>query len=144
MRFSIANKSVIFMGCKFDCKGGFSMGKNSVINADCSLDCRGGISIGDNVSISKAVNIITADHDLNSPQFEGRQKPVIIEDYVWIGTRAMILPGCTIGKGAVVAAGAVVTKNVPAFSVIAGVPARIIKSRITDLDYTLYYRRLFQ
>ncbi len=132
------------MDCVFDCKNGFVMGDNSVINAKCRLDNRGNIIIGNNVSISQEVIILTADHDFNSPDFASRNKPVVIEDDVWIGTRGIILPGCTIGKGAVVAAGSVVTKDVPAFSVVAGIPARIIKTRNNDLNYKLSYRRLFQ
>jgi maltose O-acetyltransferase len=68
----------------------------------------------------------------------------VIEDYVWIGTRATILPGVRIGQGAVVAAGAVVTNDVMAFSVVGGVPAKIIGKRSEGLLYSTYYCRLFQ
>lgn len=120
--------------------------KNSVINANCRLDTRGGIYIGENVSISNQVVILTADHDMDSSDMAGRTKKVTIEDYVWIGTRAMIMPGVIIGKGAVVAAGAVVTKNVEPFEVVAGVPARRIKNRMErkDYSYDASYKRLFQ
>jgi maltose O-acetyltransferase len=104
----------------------------------------GGITIGKNVSISQEVIILTADHDLNSPGFTGRNKGVVIEDYVWIGTRATILPGVKIGYGAVVAAGAVVTNNVEAFSVVGGVPAKPISQRADVLNYSTSYRRIFQ
>lgn len=143
MRFEIEMDSAIFMGTQFDSAQGFSIAKNSVINQCCRLDTRGGITIGSNVSISADVIILTADHDQNSVDFAGRRSPVKIEDYVWIGTRAMILPGVTIGKGAVVAAGAVVTKDVAPFAIVAGVPAKVIKTRRNDLDYACNYRRLF-
>src|SRR5215204_5308086 len=124
MGFRTGNRSSIFMHCSFDAARHFDMGSNSVINAKCRLDTRGGITIGKNVSISQEVIILTADHDLNSPAFTGRNKAVVIEDYAWIGTRATILPGVKIGYGAVVAAGAVVTSDVEAFSVVGGVPAK--------------------
>ena len=134
------------MSCKFDCAGNFIMKKNSVVNANCRLDTRGGIFIGENVSISNDVIILTADHDMDSIDMAGRQKKVVIEDYVWIGTRAMILPGVVIGKGAVIAAGSVVTKSVTSFHVVAGVPAKVIRQRVKKDDYTYNasYKRLFQ
>lgn len=72
------------------------------------------------------MNIWTEQHDYNSPTYASVEKPVIIEDYVWIASRATILPGVTIGKESVVASGAVVTKDVPPLSIVGGVPARII------------------
>lgn len=143
MKYTIGRGSYIFMDAWVDCKEGFSMGINSVINRNCRLDTRGTITIGDNVSISADVAILTADHDPNSPDFAGRVSPIKIEDYVFIGTRAMILPGVTLGRGAVVAAGAVVTKTVEPHSIVAGVPARKIGERNTDLRYSFPYYRLF-
>jgi maltose O-acetyltransferase len=143
LKFELGLDSVIFMGAQFDTIKNFKLGNNSVINQNCRLDNRGGITIGDNVSISAEVCILTADHDLQSSDFEGRTRPVIIEDYVFIGTRAMILPGVILGKGCAVAAGAVVTKNVPPFTIVAGVPAKSIGKRTTNLQYRLNYRRLF-
>jgi maltose O-acetyltransferase len=144
MKFKINYGSSIFMDCVFDTTGNFTIGTNSVINAKCRIDNRGKITIGDNVSISQEVVILTADHQLNSPGFEGQVRPVTIDNYAWIGTRAMILPGCIIGKGAVIAAGAVVTKSVPPFSVMAGVPAKFVRSRNENINYQFSYRRLFQ
>ena len=133
------------MGCSFDCKGNLSIGKNSVINSKCRIDNRAGVSIGENVSISNDVIILTADHDMNI-DMNSRLRKVVIEDYVWIGTRAMILPGVTIERGAVVAAGAVVTKSIAAFKVTAGVPARVIKERSQkdDFKYNSSYKRYLQ
>jgi maltose O-acetyltransferase len=139
----IGTNSNIFMDVWFDSKKNLNMGKNSVINQKCRLDNRGRITIGENVSISSEVCILTADHDLQSCDFTGRICPVTIEDYVFIGTRAMILPGVTLSKGCAVAAGAVVTKSVPPFTIVAGVPAKPIGIRPTNLQYRLSYRRLF-
>ncbi|MBK0380658.1 acyltransferase [Mucilaginibacter segetis] len=144
MKYSIGENSAIFMDCTFDCTRHFSLGKNSVINGKCCLDNKSRITIGENVSVSQEVMILSADHDPDSPNFTARDLPVIIDDYVWIGSRAIILPGVHIGKGAVIAAGAVVTADVPPFAVVGGVPAKLIRHRSTDLQYEINYRRLFQ
>ncbi|WP_228052460.1 acyltransferase [Nodosilinea sp. LEGE 07298] len=119
------------------------MGDNSVINQKCCIDNRGRIEIGKNVSISPEVCIITADHDLQNARFVGRIRPVFIDDYVFIGMRALILPGVKIGEGSVVAAGAVVTKDVLPYTIVAGVPAKLISMRKKDLNYTINYKRFF-
>jgi acetyltransferase-like isoleucine patch superfamily enzyme len=143
LRLEIADSSFIFMDAWFHGRGRFRMGHNSVINERCRLDNRGGISIGNNVSISAETCIITAQHDVQSREFGGSEKAVSIDDYAFVGTRAMILPGVRIGKGAVIAAGAVVTSDVEPYTVVAGVPARPIGKRRSDLDYELRYCRLF-
>jgi acetyltransferase-like isoleucine patch superfamily enzyme len=144
MGFQIGKGSSVFMNCKFDCAKGLTIGSNSVVNSNCRLDPRGGLIIGDNVSISNDIVILTADHDLNTPDFAGRNRAVVIEDYVWIGTRAMLLPGVSIRKGALVAAGSVVTKNVESLQVVGGVPAKLITIRNSELGYKVSYQRLFQ
>ncbi len=144
MRCDIGLNTCIFMGAWFDTWGNFRIGKDSVINQNCRIDSRGGVMIGDNVSISADVCILTADHDLLDTEFKGRESPVIIEDYVFIGTRSMILRGVTLGKGSAVAAGSIVTKDVPPFTIVAGIPARPIGHRPKDLNYNCQYRRLFQ
>lgn len=144
MKFDIAEGSSIHMKCSFDCAANLTIGKDTVINPRCRLDNRGKIIIGQNVSISQEVIILTADHDVDTVDFAGRNLAVHIEDYVWIGTRALVLPGVRIGKGALIAAGALVTKDVMPYAVVAGVPARTIKTRRKDLNYDTKYTRLFQ
>jgi acetyltransferase-like isoleucine patch superfamily enzyme len=144
MKFKINENVSLFMHCSFDAANGLTIGKDSVINKGCRLDTRGEIRIGQKVSISEQVIILTADHDVETKDFAGRSRKVIIEDYAWIGTSAMILPGVNIGRGAVIAAGSIVTKNVESFSVVGGVPARFIKKRRVDVSYDTLYRRLFQ
>ena len=101
-----------------------------------SLYCTGGIRIGRNVNVSDGAVIITAKHDVNSPKFEAKYEPITIEDWAWITTNAIVLAGVTIGEGAVVAAGAVVTKDVPAYSIVGGNPAKVIGERKKQpLDY---------
>lgn len=112
-----------------------TIGDYSHINRGCTLDARGTIKIGNNVSVSHNVSIMSGSHDCNSVNFRGRFLPIRIDDYVWIGTGAIILQGVTIGKGAVVCAGAVVTKDVDPYDVVAGIPAKTIKQRNKGLDY---------
>jgi len=116
------------------------IGAHSIVNRDCLLDGRGGITLGENVSLAPGVMILTSDHLKDDPFFGVRDRPVAVGDYVWIGARATILPGVTIGRGAVVAAGALVTRDVPPYAVVGGVPAKIIGERAHDLRYTLNFR----
>jgi acetyltransferase-like isoleucine patch superfamily enzyme len=143
LKIEIGKGSSIFMDVWFDTVGRITVGANSTINQRCRLDGRGGLTIGNNVSISAEVCILTAEHDIQSPDFCGRSSPVLIEDYVFVGTRAMILPGVSVNKGAVVAAGAVVTRDVEPYTVVAGIPAREIGRRNSNLDYDCRYRRFF-
>ncbi len=110
-------------------RDGVRIGDNSRINRGCCLDVRGSLRIGDNVSVSPDVVILTASHALDDPGFAVELRPVEIENNVWIGVRATILPGVTLGQGCVVAAGAVVARDVEPLTVVAGVPARVIAVR---------------
>jgi acetyltransferase-like isoleucine patch superfamily enzyme len=136
--YRIAPSAAIHSGCWVT---GFllSVGEHSVINRNCRLDSRGGLTIGANVSISPECYLITASHDPHSPSFSGSSKStaVKIHDYAWLGVRALVLPGVTIGRGAVVGAGAVVSRDVPAMAIVAGNPARVIGQRKAEPHYTL-------
>ena len=112
-----------------------SIGDYSHINRGCLIDARGYVTIGNNVSISHNVSIVTGGHNPQSAFFEGRFKPITIENYVWVGVGAIILQGVRIGEGAVVCAGAVVTKDVGEYEIVAGVPAKKIGIRTNNLDY---------
>lgn len=115
-----------------------SIGSYTSINKYVLLDGRGGnLKIGNNVDIAQETNIWTLQHDYNDPLYKAVGKSVIIEDHVWIASRATILPGVTIGRGAVVASCAVVTKDVPPLAVVAGVPAKIIGYRNDCMQYQL-------
>jgi acetyltransferase-like isoleucine patch superfamily enzyme len=111
------------------------IGDNCSFGFHVVLDARGGLSIGSNCNISSDVAIWTAEHDVQSPDFHYVTEPVIIGDYAWISHRAIILPGITVGPGAVVAAGAVVTKDVPPYTIVAGVPATKTGDRSRILKY---------
>lgn len=112
-----------------------TIGKNVFFNTGCSFQDRGGISIGDGSLIGMNVTIATLNHGLS---LETRNttypSPVVIGKNVWIGSNATILPGVTIGDNSVVAAGAVVTKEVPENVVVAGVPAKVIKEINNNIE----------
>jgi acetyltransferase-like isoleucine patch superfamily enzyme len=110
----------------------------TVIGTGAILDARAGIRIGKNVNFSSEVAIWTAQHDPQSATFATKLAPVRIEDNVWISFRAVVLPGVRISEGAVIAAGAIVTKDVPAYAISAGIPARVIAMRNRNLEYELY------
>ena len=106
-----------------------SVGENVFINSGCCFQDQGGIEIGDNALIGQQVVIATLNHDLTPAKRANMiPAPVKIGNNVWIGAHATILAGVTIGDNSVVAAGAVVTKDVPANVVVAGVPAKVIKN----------------
>lgn len=111
------------------------IGNHSHINRECTLDARGGIYIGNSVSISHGVKIMTGSHNIQHKKFPGVYEKITIHDYAWLGVGCIILKGVTIGKGAVVAAGAVVTKDIPDYTVFGGVPAHKIGERTNLLDY---------
>ncbi|WP_203225478.1 acyltransferase [Williamsia herbipolensis] len=123
---------------------GITIGLNTIIGNDAFFDGRGGLSIGNNVNISGHVQIFTRDHDPASPTFATRDGKVSIHDYVYLASRTTILPGIEIGEGAVVAAGAVVSKNVEPYTIVGGIPAKKIGERTRDLTYKLKFHQPFQ
>lgn len=105
-----------------------SIGKDVFINSGCHFQDQGGITIGDGSLIGHNVVLATINHDLLPGQKrKNHYAPITIGSNVWIGSNAVILPGITIGEWAVVAAGAVVTKDVPPYTVVGGTPAKIIR-----------------
>src|SRR5215469_16904597 len=122
-----------------------SIGRGTVINHGCLLYTTGGLTIGENVSISSGVWLVTGTHDMNDPLFPDSYKPIVIGNYAWIGMRATILAGVTIGEGAVVMAGAVVTRDVPPRAVVGGIPARVMSQRkLENPTYELNFMPLFE
>lgn len=135
MKVHIGNKSFVMKKNYIMAPNHLYIGNYTHINRGCTLDARGNITIGDNVSISHNVSIMTGSHDVNSRHFQGVYLPVVINDYVWIGIGSVILQGVSIGEGAIVAAGSVVTKDVEPYSIVGGIPAKRIGTRNKDLDY---------
>lgn len=128
------------MGCRFLNGRKVHLGERNVINFGCFFDGRKfQIRTGNDVSIGPEASILTLGHDPQTADFAERGGYVVIGDRVWIGYRAIILPGITIGEGAVVGAGAIVTKDVDPFAILAGNPARKIGVRNRELIYRLNY-----
>lgn len=122
--WSSIQKAKLFTGRN----GLLKIGKNSRING-AHISAQVLVQIGDNVRIAPYTLILDSDfHDVSDHFSEGVSKPIIIEDNVWLASRSTILKGVRIGTGAVVAAGAVVTKDIPPYTVVAGVPAKAVKT----------------
>ena len=133
------------MGARFYLPINITIGNGTIIGDHCFLDGRAKLTIGDNVDIASYVLIYNSEHDVHSENFDPTHEPVEIGDYVFIGPRAIILSGVKIGKGAVIAAGAVVTSDVKPFEIVGGVPAKVIGERKNkDPHYKLGRARLFQ
>lgn len=134
----IGKGSTLHMGPRFYNPANIKIGEDSVIGERAVLDGRDKLTIGNHVDIATDVMIYNSEHDVNHPNFKAISAPVVIQDYVFIGPRAIILPGVTIRRGAIVGAGAVVTKDVEEYSIVGGVPARQIGTReIQNLNYRL-------
>lgn len=141
----IGRGSSIHMGAKFYDLKSIVIGEDTIIGENCVLDGRSKLEIGNHVDIASEVMIYNSEHDINSDNFSAKEAPVSIQDYVFVGPRAIILPGVSIGKGAVVGAGAVVTKDVPPYTIVGGVPAKIIGERRNKaLRYKLGRARWFR
>ena len=137
--------STIHMGARFFKPNNIKIGKGTIIGDHAFLDGRDSLTIGSHVDIASQVMIYNSEHDLDNPTMKAKEDPVTIRDYCFIGPRAIIMPGVTLGKGAVVAGGAVVTKSVPAGVIVGGVPAKEIKKRrLKTYNYRLGRPRLFQ
>ncbi|CAH0497199.1 DapH/DapD/GlmU-related protein [Novosphingobium sp. CECT 9465] len=138
----LGKDSSVAMSC-FVTGNDIRIGNNTAINRFCYLDGRGPLYIGNNVNVSHYTLIHTLTHIVNSPYFHAQQRPVAIMDDAWIGARAIILPGVTIGQGAVVAAGAVVSRDVPPYAIVSGNPAQVVGERTRDLRYKTRYFPFF-
>ncbi|KHT65155.1 hypothetical protein RJ45_02740 [Photobacterium gaetbulicola] len=121
----------------FMCDYGYNIevGKSFYMNANgVILDC-GKVIIGDEVMIGPNVTLCTAGHPIDAATrytYEEFAKPITVGNQVWIGANVLVLPGVTIGDGAVVSGGSVVTKDVPAHTVVVGNPAKVVKENIND------------
>ena len=131
---------VVYKGAEFRNPEALQMGNNVVLGDNAILDARAGIIIGNNVCLASNVSIWSYQHDYRDPDFKCNPEhfgTVQIDDRVWIGPNTIILRNVHIGEGAVVAAGAVVSKNVAPFTVVAGIPAKPIAERPRNLTYNL-------
>jgi putative colanic acid biosynthesis acetyltransferase WcaF len=116
-----------------------SIAGNCHIGRFCQLDGRGGISIGLNVVIASHCLLVTADHNPQSSDFAGRLGAIVLEDRVWLGSRATVLRDVTVGEGAVVSAGSVVHRDVDPWTIVSGVPAQVVGRRNPEQYYEINY-----
>lgn len=141
----IGKGSTIHMYARFYEPKNIEIGQDTIIGEFAVLDGRDKLKIGNHVDIASEVMIYNSEHNINDTDFKTLNGKVIIEDYVFVGPRAIILPGITISKGVVVAAGAIVTKDVPPYAIVGGIPAQIIGERKNkDLHYKLGRARWFR
>lgn len=140
--------SVIYFGCEIRSGVNLHIGKGSIIGDNCILDARQGIYIGENVNLSSEVHLWTEAHDVNDPYFRSmpcNHGPIHIGNRAWLGSNVTVLDNVSIGEGAVVCSGAVVTKDVEPYAIVAGIPAKKIGERSKELRYeftgghTLFY-----
>jgi acetyltransferase-like isoleucine patch superfamily enzyme len=129
MGMRLAPTACIHRGLEFRAPRNIEVGEGSVVGFDAVLDGREGIKIGCHVNLSSSVAIWTLQHDHRDPQFGSIGGSVVVGDRAWLSFRSVLLPGVSIGEGAVVAAGAVVTRDVDPYAIVAGVPARVIGKR---------------
>lgn len=138
MGAEIAKKAIIYFRAELRAPQKLKIGKGSIIGDNAILDARSGLTIGENVNLSSNVSIYTLQHNHRSPDFDckfDRDLSVRIENRVWLGSNVIVLPGVTIGEGAVVCAGAVVAHDVPPYAVVAGIPAKQVGERPRNLTY---------
>ena len=141
----IGRGSTIHMWANFFQPKNIKIGEGSIVGDHVFLDGRAKLTIGNHVDIASHVLIYNSEHDIEVEDFSAREESVEIGDYVFIGPRAIILPGVKVGKGVIIAAGAVVSKDISDFAIAGGVPARTIGERKNkNLKYRLGRARLFQ
>ena len=119
------------------------MGDDSVIGWHCQIDARAGLRIGDHVAIASHVLIIAGSHDLTAPEFWSVSAPIVIEDYVWVASRALIAHGAHLERGCVVTAQTLVAKRIAAYKIVGGSGAKPMGERPHDLNYRVGGRGLF-
>jgi maltose O-acetyltransferase len=134
---TIGSGAYIYSGAELRSPSKISVGAGSIIGFRATLDGRRGIAIGNHVNLSSEVAIWTLQHDPTDPGFAATGGPVAIGDFAWLSFRTTILPGVSVGEGAVVAAGAVVTTDVEPWTVVGGIPARPIGVRPRSTAYRL-------
>lgn len=135
---SVSPKAVIHYKTEIRSPHKLQLGEGAIIGDNAILDARNCLTIGNHANLSSNVSIYTEQHDYRDPQFgstNGDVKSVTIGDRAWIGSNVIILPGVTIGEGAVCCSGCVVTKDVAPYDVVAGVPAKKINSRPQNMSY---------
>ncbi|HTU29942.1 MAG TPA: hypothetical protein VMF07_11225 [Solirubrobacteraceae bacterium] len=122
----------VFIGARFEVTQpqNLTIGYNTKLPGKVWIDSAYPVAIGHDVAVNDDLTILTAEHDVNSADFDGIGEPTSIGDYAWLPTRIIVLPGANVGEGAVVGAGSVVTRPVEPYTIVAGNPARKIGDRV--------------
>ena len=131
----IGKRVTIYYGLEIRCGFKISIGNGTIIGDNCILDGRCGLEIGENVNLSSDVCVWTLQHDVNDSYFKGKGGSVKINDRAWISSNTVILPNICVGEGSVLACGAVATKDLDDYKIYAGIPAKEIGVRNSDLKY---------
>lgn len=139
----VGRESAVFRGCTVLGAEHLVIGEAAVISFRCELDARGGLTIGDCVVVASDTQFISSGGAAYDGRGENDAAPIVVGDHVWIASRALVMPGVTIGRGVVVAAMAVVDKDIPDLEMVGGVPAQRIGTRRSTLTYRPTYRPLF-
>ncbi len=141
----LGSRSTLHTGVRVYDPRNIKVGDGTIIGYGCFIDGRDQVTIGNHTSVASEVMIYSSEHDVSAADFHATCAPVSIGNYVFVGPRAIILAGVKIGDGAVVAAGAVVTKDVGAGEIVGGVPAKVIGERkLKNPKYRLGRPKLFQ
>jgi acetyltransferase-like isoleucine patch superfamily enzyme len=127
----------IFRGVSVYGAANIVLGERVVVGYNVCLDARGGITVGRDTVISSYCHLLTADHDVDCPDFSGRLESISIGSHCWICTRSLVLKGVILGDYSVVAGNSVVTKDVPDSAIVGGVPAKFIRHRLCSSDYMI-------
>jgi len=135
LKMVIGRKVFIHKNCEIRNGIKITIGEGTIVGDYAMLDGNGGIEIGNNVNISSRSSLYSSQHLVQSPTFEGEFKKIKIGNRAWISSNTVVLPGVTIGEGAVLASGGIATNNLDSFMIYGGVPAKIIKKRSPDLSY---------
>jgi len=142
---SMGKNSTLHTGVRVFDPRQIKIGEGTIIGYGCFIDGRDSVTIGSHVDMASEVMIYSQEHDIHASDFHAVSGKVEVGDYVFVGPRAIILPGVTIGEGAVLAAGAVVTKDVEPYTIVGGVPAKAIgPRRLKNPNYRLGRFKLFQ
>ena len=134
-RVKIGKRVTIYHGLEIRCGFKISIGEGTIIDDNCILDGRGGLEFGKNINLSSDVCIWTMQHSINDEDFCGSGGKVIVKDRAWISSNTTVLPNVCVGEGAVLASGAVATKNLEDYKVYGGIPAKEIGVRNSNLSY---------
>jgi acetyltransferase-like isoleucine patch superfamily enzyme len=140
VRFADRRRATIMLRAEVYSPRRLTLGRDSVIGRSCFVDARGGITIGELVNVTSFTRFMTAKHLVDEPGFPAVFEPIVVEDRAWIALGATVLGGVTIGEGAIVAAGAVVTRDVPPRAIVAGIPAQVVRRRADGVGMEQGYR----